>query len=130
MSSFGAGLSQPSKRPGRTLSGRPVTEQEELGTQPRRGRLMAAAVRLLDGHPLGASSAQGTALGDGYGMEGLVEQIRPLFRSEMSLARWVAIRGALLFLDILCPSDREWRELMPVMGLAPVSDPRTGAPGA
>jgi Protein of unknown function (DUF2510) len=91
---------------------------------------MAAAVRLLDGHPAGASSAQGTALGDGYGMEGLVEQIRPLFRSEMSLARWVAIRGALLFLDILCPSDREWRELMPVMGLAPVSDPRTGAAGA
>jgi hypothetical protein len=85
---------------------------------------------MLDGHPLGAESAHGIALGDGYGMEGLVERILPLFQREMSLARWVAIRGALLFLDILCPDDRGWQRLMPVMGIAPVADPRTGGPGA
>lgn len=91
---------------------------------------MAAAVRQLEGHPLGAESAHGVALGDGYGMEDLVTQIIPLFQREMSLARWVAIRGALLFLDMICSSDREWQELMPIMGIAPVSDPKTGGPGA
>lgn len=91
---------------------------------------MAAAVRLLDGHPLARESAHGVALGDGYGMEDLVAQILPLFRLEMALTRWVAIRGALLFLDMIAPSDREWHELMPIMGIAPVNDPQTGDPTA
>lgn len=96
----------------------------------RRVRLMAEAVRRLKGHPLAEESARGVALGDDHGMEGLVEHVAPLFRREMSLARWVAIRGALLFLDMICPSDREWKELMPVMGLAPATDPQTNEPAA
>ena len=125
-----ADSAEPSARPRRTLSGRPVTVQEEMGAQPRRGRLMAAAVRRLEEHPMGRESAQGIALGDGYGMDGLVGHIFPLFQREMSFARWVAIRGALLFLDMIAPSDREWHELMPIMGIAPVADPQTGEPTA
>jgi len=119
---------EPSIRPRRTLSGRPVSVPEDMGTHARRARLMSEAVRRLDGHPLGARSAHGVALGDGHGMEGLVEHIAPLFQQEKSLARWVAIRGALLFLDMICPSDREWQELMPIMGLAPVNNPQPNEP--
>jgi Protein of unknown function (DUF2510) len=115
-------------RPRRTLSGRPVSVQEDIGTQARRARLMSEAVRRLEGHPLGEESAHGVALGDGYGMEDLVEHIAPLFQREISMARWVAIRGALLFLDMVCSSDSEWHELMPIMGLGPVKDPQTGEP--
>jgi hypothetical protein len=119
---------EPSVRPRRTLSGRPVSVPEDMGQQARRGRLMSEAVRRLEAHPLGAKRAHGVALGDGHGMEDLVGHIAPLFKREISLARWVAIRGALLFLDMIFPSDREWEELMPVMGLAPVNDPHTGKP--
>jgi hypothetical protein len=126
---FGGG-GEPSVRPRRTLSGRPVSVQEDIGTIERRGRLMAEAVRRLKGHPLAEESAHRVALGDGHGMEGLVEHVAPLFRREMSLARWVAIRGALLFLDMICPSDREWQELMPIMGLAPGMNPETNEPTA
>jgi hypothetical protein len=124
----GVGGSEPSSRPRRTLSGRPVSVQEDIGTQARRARLMSESVRRLDGHPLGGQSAHGVALGDGLGMEDVVGCIAPLFQRETSLARWVAIRAALLFLDMICPSDREWQELMPIMGLASVKDPQTGEP--
>jgi hypothetical protein len=124
------GGDEPSIRPRRTLSGRPVSVQEEFGTRERRVRLMAEAASRLEGHPLAGMSAHGVALGDGHGMEGLVEHIAPLFQREMSLARWVAIRGALLFLDMICPSDREWQELMPIMGLAPVTDAQKDEPAA
>src|ERR1700683_375682 len=119
---------EPSVRPRRTLSGRPVSVQEEIGQHARRARLMSEAVRRLERHPLGSPSARGVALGDGHGMEDLVRHIAPLFKQEISLARWVAIRGALLFLDIICPSDQERQQLMPVMGLAAVNDPQPGAP--
>ncbi len=121
---------EPSIRPRRTLAGRQVAVQEDIGTVARRARLMSEAVRRLEGHPLGAQSARGVAIGDGHGMEDLVEHIAPLFQQERSLARWVAIRGGLLFLDMICSSDLEWQQLMPVMGLAPINDQQTGRPPA
>lgn len=124
----GSGGGEPSIRPRRTLSGRPMSMQEDIGTQARRGRLMSEAVRRLDGHPLARQSVHGVALGDGHGMEDLIGHIAPLFEREMSLARWVAIRGALLYLDMICPTDREWQELMPVMGLASVDNPQANEP--
>jgi hypothetical protein len=77
--------------------------------------MMSSAVRLLADHPLAVTD--GRALGDGYGMEELVGVIAPLFARERALIRWVALRGALLYLDMLCPDDASMRALLPHMGL-------------
>ncbi len=68
----------------------------------------------------------GPPLGDGRGLENLVGQIAPLFEAELSLVRWVALRGALaeMFIRVV---DRESAARSPadletVMGLEWVSD--------
>jgi hypothetical protein len=65
------------------------------------------------------STAAGRPLGDGHGLEGLVAIIRPLFAGEPSLARWVALRGAVTIMSIHVwehGTEAQLR-LMGVMGL-------------
>jgi hypothetical protein len=57
--------------------------------------LFEAACDLLKSHPLASPDQYGRPLGDGYGMEELVEAIQPLFVNERSLVKWVGLRGAL-----------------------------------
>jgi hypothetical protein len=78
---------------------------------------MAAAVRALESADMAQPEAVGVPLGDGHGMEPLVATLRPLFARDRSLRRWVALKGALLFLDMSFPSDIEWRTAMLAMGL-------------
>ncbi len=116
-------------RPRRTITGRPVTDGEEIGSgQKRRARLMSAAIRQLEGHPLTVPDSRGIPLGDGHGMEELVATIQPLFATEASLTRWVALRGALLYLDMLFSNEQEWEQMLPIMGFEPTADAVTGAP--
>lgn len=61
---------------------------------------------LVEEELLSKPRAVGRPLGDGQGMEDLVARVRPLFASEMSITRWVAIWEALLSLDMAC-SDEE-----------------------
>jgi hypothetical protein len=111
---------EPSFRPSVSVTGRPIRKIEEVGQGPeRRSRLMSAAVRQLAEHPLARRA--GFPVGDGAGLESAVAAIRPLFAHEMSMARWTALRGALLYLDMLCPTDEEWTDMMPVMGLRPAA---------
>jgi Protein of unknown function (DUF2510) len=117
---------EPSVRPRVTITGKPVTDPEEIGTLARRGRMMAAAVRLLSEHKLAQADSIGTPVGDDYGMAELVERLRPMFATESSFTRWVALRGALLFLDMSFPAEMEWRSAMLAMGLEVELDPYSG----
>jgi hypothetical protein len=92
---------------------------------PRRGRLMAAAALRIQSHPLARQAARGVPLGDGHGLEDVVSVVRPLFTKERSLTRWVAIRGALLFLDMAAPDETSWDRILNAMGLCVTQDPVT-----
>lgn len=98
-----------------TISGAPVVQPETFGGTERRARLMSSAIRSLRGHPVAV--AVGAPLGDGLGMEELVAEIKPLFTTEPSLTPWVALRGAVLFLDLLAPNDEGWKSLVSRMGV-------------
>lgn len=117
---------EPSVRPRRTISGRRVVDQEEIGAMARRSRMMAAAIRLLGDDKLAQPDAIGTPVGDDHGMAELVERLRPLFAKEPSLPRWVALRGALLFLDMAYPTEPQWRNALLAMGLRVEPDPYSG----
>jgi hypothetical protein len=119
-------VAERSVRPTRTITGKAVVVPEEIGQLERRARLMAAALRVVQEHPLAASARCRMPLGDGHGMEDVVAVVRPIFASERSLTRWVAIRGALLFLDMVCSQDLPWKDLMSAMGLRIAPDPFTG----
>jgi Protein of unknown function (DUF2510) len=112
---FGKG--EPSVRPSRSISGKRMTVPEDIGTLPRRARLMAAAVLKVQSLPMAQPAAYGNPLGDGHGLEEVVAAIRPLFDKERSLTRWVAIRGALLFLDMACEQATMKAEILAAMGL-------------
>jgi Protein of unknown function (DUF2510) len=123
----GAGEQERSVRSTRTVTGNRMTEPEEIGTLPRRARLMAAAVRRVRPHPLAQPNASGRPFGDGSGMEDVVAVIRPLFSTERSITRWVAIRGALLFLDMATTDNKvAWFDIITAMGMEVVRDPATG----
>jgi hypothetical protein len=117
---------EPSLRPGRTIFGHAIVDGEEIGTLPRCLRLMAAAVRVLESEEMAQPEAVGVPLGDGHGMESLVTRLAPLFARDRSLVRWVALKGALLFLDTSFLSDIEWRTAMLSMGLEHAKSPYTG----
>ena len=117
---------EPSLRPGRTIFGHAIVDGEEIGTLPRCLRLMAAAVRVLESEEMAQPEAVGVPLGDGHGMESLVTRLAPLFARDRSLVRWVALKGALLFLDTSFLSDIEWRTAMLSMGLEHSKSPYTG----
>lgn len=108
---------EPSVRPSRGISGNRMTVPEDIGTLPRRARLMAAAMLTIRPLPVAQPAAYGRPLGDGHGMEEVVAAIRPLFARERSLTRWVAIRGALLFLDMACEDATMQAEILASMGL-------------
>lgn len=59
-----------------------MTVPEDIGTLPRRGRLMAAAMLKVRHLPVAQPTACGAPLGDGHGMEEVVAAIRPLFARE------------------------------------------------
>ena len=107
----------PSVRPNRSITGGPLAIPEDIGKLPRRVRLMAHAQRALADHPLAQASSFGQPLGDGTGMEAAVAHIAPIFARERSIVRWVALRGALLFLDMHCPEPASWERLVRGMGL-------------
>jgi hypothetical protein len=73
-----------SVRPARTISGAPLTVAEEIGTVPRRGRLMAAAALIVRSLPAAQPASRGIPLGDGHGLEEVVAALRPIFVTERS----------------------------------------------
>lgn len=107
----------PSVRPDRSIVGSPIAIPEDIGNFPRRVRLMAHAQRMLIDHPLAQRNSFGQLLGDGTGMEAAVAHIAPVFARERSIIRWVALRGALLSLDMHCPDLASWERLLQTMGL-------------
>lgn len=116
MSLFGKSA-EPSVRPSRSINGSRMIVPEDIGTLPRRARLMAAAVLKVQPLPMAQPAAYGSPLGDGHGLEDVVAAIRPLFARERSLTRWVAMRGALLFLDMACEQVTMKAEILAAMGL-------------
>jgi hypothetical protein len=118
-----AANAEQSVRPTRTIDGKPLAVPEEIGAIPRRVRLMAAAVLRVRSLPLAHPAARGFPLGDCHGMEEIVAAIRPVFSTERSLVRWVAIRGALLFLDMTVNVEVTWGDLLAAMGLRIVPGP-------
>lgn len=112
---------EPTVRPNRTLSGLPQTTPESYGQWARRQRLFQYAVEMLRDHPLAAASAYGRPLGDGYGMEPLVELIKPVFAMERSLVKWVGLRGAIASLWQCGPLS--WEEMSRSVGLVPEERP-------
>ncbi|MGD0609016.1 MAG: DUF2510 domain-containing protein [Streptosporangiaceae bacterium] len=103
---------------------------EDIGTLSRRARLMAAAMLKIASLQVSQPRAYGTPLGDGSGLEDVVAVIRPLFAREPSLTRWVAIRGALLFLDMACKQPSVKAEILVAMGLQADEETVRLAPGA
>ncbi len=77
--------------------------------------------RRLAADPLAGSAAAGQPIGDGFGLEGLVAKLTPLFERERSLIRWVALRGAFteLFVRVFDPDSAvvSPEDLEQVMGL-------------
>jgi hypothetical protein len=103
--------------PIRTVNGRPQPTPEGPGTIPRRHRLFIECARRLAAHQLTQPSACGRPLADGMGMESLVAEIRPLFLSEKSMMRWVALRGALAEISIRVLEQGMIDDLEAAMGL-------------
>lgn len=93
---FGKKIVDTTIYPTTSLSGIPQAQPEAYGGPlARRQRLFWYTVSVLKSHPQAHSDAFGNLLGDGLGMEGLVETIRPIYSREASLLKWVALRGAL-----------------------------------
>jgi hypothetical protein len=117
---------EPSVRPSRSINGNRMTVPEDIGTLPRRARLIAAAVLKVRPLPVAQPAAHGDLLGDGRGMEDVVAAIRPLFAKERSLTRWVAIRGALLYLDMAREDAAQEAKILAAMGFQFNGGPDTG----
>ncbi len=49
--------------------------------------------------------------------------VRPLFTHEPSMIRWTALRGALLYLDMVATTDQDWAGVAELMGLHVTSGP-------
>jgi Protein of unknown function (DUF2510) len=109
-----------------TINGRPQTVPEVPGSFPRRSRLFIECARRLAEHPAAQQSAIGWPLGDGHGLEEVVAEIAPLFVRELSLVKWVALRGALTQISIqileLENAAVLQQDLERVMGLEWVTD--------
>lgn len=108
-----------------TINGDSQPDPEAIGQGiPRRYRLYLECVRRLAEDPL--VSTPGKAVGDGRGLEQLVARIEPLFSQEPSLARWVALRGALTDLHVWVfdpqSAAASQDDLEHVMGLARRTD--------
>ena len=84
--SFAPGTEGPTVQAQRTISGKPVVSPEVAGTFERRSRFFGSALSLA-GHNEGPT---------------LTAKINELFTQERALQKWVALRGALAFLNIAC----------------------------
>lgn len=82
----------------RNISGEVQSVPERPGTMERRIRLFIECLRRIQGDPLASASAL-QPIGDGCGLEGLVDRIRPVFATDAYLIPWVALRGAMTVLD-------------------------------
>ena len=109
-----------------TVNGHSQPQPEVIGSMPRRLRLFTECERRLAADPLAGSAASGRPIGDGFGLEGLVAKLIPLFEREQSLIRWVALRGALteLFVRVVDRSSAVIYpgELVEIMGLEWIDD--------
>jgi hypothetical protein len=94
---------EPSVRPTVSISGKVNFVPCEIGGANRRILLMASAIRTLANHPLAQPGMSGRPLGDGVGLESVVAELQVLFRKEQALVKWVALRGALLMLQLSYP---------------------------
>lgn len=112
---------EPTSRPQVSITGRPNFVAENIGGVSRRALLMASAVRQLADHPLAQPSAAGQPLGDGVGMESVALEMKKLFAKEQSLVRWVALRGALLFLQMSF-SPEDWATACATVGIGSGAD--------
>jgi hypothetical protein len=114
------------KPPVLTINGRPQPQPEVIGGMPRRNRLFVECERRLAADPLAGPAAAGQPIGDGFGLEGLVAKLTPLFERERSLIRWVALRGAFaeLFVRVVDPDSAAVLalDLEQVMGLEWIDD--------
>lgn len=114
------------KPPVLTVNGRPQPQPEAIGNMSRRTRLFVECERRLATDPLAGSAAIGRPIGDGFGLEGLVAKLTPLFERERSLIRWVALRGAFaeLFVRVVDPDSAAVLalDLEQVMGLEWIDD--------
>lgn len=121
---------EPRQQPQWTLRGNPVIPTREPTT--RRFSLWAECLRALEGQPRCRPQDSGVPLGDGLGLEHLVELITPTFRLDRSLVPWVALRGALasLHLETMDPSSRSvpFTAVEAAMGVGDVSGPAETAP--
>ena len=106
---------EPLIRPEYDVSGRPQARPESADSSPRRQRLFVHAERTLHGHPLTGPRAFGLPLSDAHGVLELVAIIEPMYRTERSLLRWVALRGALASMSQLGP--QAWDTFMECVGL-------------
>lgn len=108
MAFLGRGGDEPQQRPQKTITGHAQSDPEwNVGLQ-RRLRLFFQCVRILSTDPLTQPSAIGTPIGDGTGIEAMVNKVAPVFALERSLLRWVALRGALtiMFINTLDSESR------------------------
>jgi hypothetical protein len=119
----GSGQAEP---PRLTINGRLQVIPETSDSIKRRFRLFVECERRLAGHPAAQQSEVGSPLGDGYGLEEAVAEIKPLFDYEPSLVKWVALRGAIseISIQVLEPENAAVlrRDLERVMGLEWVAD--------
>ena len=112
------------RRPVLTIDNEPQPTPEGLGTLERRVRLYLECARRVNEFVQSSADSKGIPLGDGVGLEEIVQQIRPLFARERSLIQWVALRGAFpaLWMNILEDSDgslseKRYGDLHEAMGI-------------
>lgn len=122
---------EPRQQPQWTLRGNRVIPAD--APTPRRFSLWAECLRTLEGQPGCRPHDRGIPLGDGLGLEQLVEAIAPTFRLDPSLIPWVALRGALasMHMETMDPSSRSapfYPVVEAAMGVGDVSDPAENAP--
>jgi hypothetical protein len=122
---------EPVQAPTVTLNGARQNAPEVSGMLPRRNRLFVECLRRTRQLEVSQQDASGVPLGDGTGLEAVVETIRPVFSRDASLVQWVALRGALtsLYIDTLDPESRSV-PFFPVvevaMGVGHVGDVQRG----
>lgn len=99
----------------------------------RRFSLWAECLRVLEGQQGCRPQDHGVPLGDGCGLERLVETITPTFRLDAALLPWVALRGALasLHVETMDPTSRSLPfhpAVETAMGVGDVSGPADPGP--
>lgn len=104
---------EPTAWPKVSITGKPNFVRCELGGAVRRVLLMASAVRVVAEHPVARPNRSGEPLLGPSGLTSVVETLRPMFAVENALVPWIALRGALLFLQMTFrPSDPAMAESM------------------